>query len=74
MEKSLISVAQAVSGKLGYCDLSDSTGKLIAFFGKEGDNRIVSVAFMGQDHMLGSAGVNVDDRVFGGYITHGIDM
>lgn len=74
MEKNLISVAQAViGGKLGYCDLSDSTGKLIALFGQEGNDRIVSVAFIGEDHVLRSAGVTVDAKVFGGYISHGIN-
>jgi hypothetical protein len=73
MEKNLITVQQAATGKLGYCDLSNESGKLIALFGQEGNDHIVSVAFIGEDHVLRSAGVHVGDKVFGGYITHGFD-
>ena len=71
MMKSPITVTQAVTGQIGYCDLSDASGKLIALFGKDGNDTTVSVAFMAKDHLLRLSGVAVDDRIFSGYIVHG---
>lgn len=72
MMKAPITVAQAATGQIGYCDLSDASGKLIALFGKDGNDTTVSVAFMAESHKLRLEGVVLDDKVYAGYIQHGM--
>ncbi len=72
MMKAPIMVAQAATGQMGYCDLSDASGKLIALFGKDGNDTTVSVAFMAESHKLRLDGVVLDDKVFADYIQHGM--
>lgn len=71
MRETAISAKLAAFGRPGYCDLSDDTGECIALFRKEGTDFIISVAFLGDRHVLRLAGVKVNDSVVGGQLVRG---
>jgi hypothetical protein len=72
MQAQTIKPIQAVSGKLGYVDMSDKSGELIVLFGKNGNDHVVTVAFIGEHHQLRLAGIDVGNFVYGGQVMKGL--
>ncbi len=72
MQAQAIKPIQAVSGKLGYVDMSDKSGELMVLFGKSGNDHVVTVAYIGEHHQLRLAGINVGNFVYGGQVMKGL--
>lgn len=61
----------AMTGKIGYVDFSGNQGDLIVQHRESGGDKIVEVAFIGDNHILRLAGVDVGTKVFHGQIMAG---
>jgi hypothetical protein len=70
-QNTITSIA-AVNGKLGFVEMSNLSGELIVNFGMIGNDRVVTVAHIGEKHMLRIAGVDTGTKVFAGQILNGL--
>ncbi|MFA6608388.1 MAG: hypothetical protein WCT07_00530 [Candidatus Paceibacterota bacterium] len=71
MRKSCMSVMKIVSGNIGYCDLSSSSGDLIVNFYFDGADRKVRIEYINENHMLVLTGLKINDTVFASNILQG---
>lgn len=72
MKKNCLSVVSIAHGKIGYADLSSSSGELIVNFYVDGADRKARIEHMGENHMLVLAGIKEGDCVFTSCIQYGI--
>lgn len=72
MKNQCLPVSSIAHGKIGYADLSSSSGELIVNFYVDDADRKARIEHMGESHMLVLAGIKKGDTVFASCVVSGV--